>query len=530
MSQNILAEIAMPTSLYRGAQIRRLEALAIDSGIAGIELMTRAGQAAFQYLEDRWPEKAPIEIFCGGGNNGGDGYVLAALVAESGVPVKVWAMTDNVKGDALSARQWAERQGVEIQPWQGATLSPQSLVVDALLGIGLSGSLRQEYAEVIAMINASGAPVLAIDIPSGLCCDTGRTLGDAIHATATLTFVGLKQGLYTGEAVDYVGDLLLNQIDLPGELYKQIEPASYRVSPVKLMASLGTRSKLSHKGSFGHVLVIGGDKGMAGAVLLAASAAARSGAGLVSCATRAEHLPAFCAARPEVMALGVESGVDLAPLLARCSVVVIGPGLGTDAWGAELLKAALAANKPTLLDADALNLLAQDPSLNVSADTCRVLTPHPGEAGRLLGESTEAIQHDRFTAVAKLQERYQATVLLKGPGTLIAGAGIVGRGIADAGMTGAGNEDAGNEDAAIFVSQGGNPGMASGGMGDILSGVIGALMAQGMKGTEASCLGASLHAQAGDIAAELGGERGLLAMDVVDKLQMVVNGRSLESR
>ena len=259
---------------------------------------------------------------------------------------------------------------------------------------------------------------------------------------------------------------------------------------------------------------------MAGAVLLAASAAARSGAGLVSCATRTEHLPAFCAARPEVMALGVESGVDLAPLLARCSVVVIGPGLGTDAWGAELLKAALAANKPTLLDADALNLLAQDPSLNVSVDTCRVLTPHPGEAGRLLGESTETIQHDRFTAVAKLQERYQATVLLKGPGTLIAGSGI-----ADAGMT-----DADSEDAAIFVSQGGNPGMASGGMGDILSGVIGALMAQGMKGTEASCLGASLHAQAGDIAAELGGERGLLAMDVVDKLQMVVNGRSLESR
>lgn len=505
MSQNILADIAMPTSLYRGAQVRSLETLAVESGITGIELMTRAGQAAFQYLQERWPEKAPIEIFCGGGNNGGDGYVVAALAAESGVPVRVWAITDNLQGDALAARQWAEQQGVDIQPWQNAALSPQSLVVDALLGIGLSGQLRPEYGQVIKMINDSGAPIFSIDMPSGLCSDTGHALGNAIRAAATLTFIGLKQGLYTGAAADHVGDVLFNHLDVPRDIYKQVKPTSYRVSPVTLMASWAPRSKLSHKGRFGHVLVIGGDHGMAGAALLAASAAARSGAGLVSCATRPEHLPAFCAARPEVMAQGVASEVDLAPLLTRCSVVVIGPGLGSGAWGAELLRAALAANKPTLLDADALNLLAQDASLMLPSDACRVITPHPGEAQRLLGESTAEIQQDRFAAAARLRERYRATVLLKGPGTVIAG------------------------DEGLFVNQGGNPGMASGGMGDILCGVVGALMAQGLNATEASCLGASLHAQAGDLAAQEGGERGLLAMDVVDKLQMVVNGRSLES-
>lgn len=503
MSLNISAEIALPENLYRADQVRELDRLAIAGGIPGFDLMSRAGQAAFGYLQERWPEKAPIEVFCGGGNNGGDGYVVAALAAESGVPVRVWALSDKLDGDALLARQWAERQGVAIAPWCGGELSPQAVVVDALLGTGLNGEVRPAYAEAIAAINASGAPVLAIDIPSGLGSDNGMRMGECIRASATITFIGLKQGLFSGDAADHIGELVFNDLAVPRDVYQQLQPSARRSNKVLLMDLLGRRPRVAHKGLFGHVLVVGGDHGYAGAALMAAAAAARSGAGLVSCATRSEHLAAFTAARPEVMVRGVDGAADLKPLLASATVVVAGPGLGQSDWGRALLAEVLKVDKPVLFDADALNLIGERQGLaGVSAP--RIITPHPGEAGRLLSCSTVDVQRDRFASALELARRYKSTVVLKGAGSIIASEG------------------------ELFVNVGGNPGMASGGMGDVLSGIIGALLAQGLSAAAACCLGAALHGAAADLAAE-DGERGLLAMDVVEKLRVVVNGHSMVS-
>lgn len=500
MSQNILAPAQMPAELYRAEQVRQLDRLAIGAGTPGFELMSRAGLAAFQYLQQRWPERSPIDVFCGGGNNGGDGYIVAALAAASGVPVRLWALSDTLQGDAWLARQQAERAGLVARPWSGEPLSPSAIIVDALLGTGLAGEVRPVYRQVIAAINASGAPVLAVDIPSGLCSDSGRQLGAAVVASATLSFIGLKQGLFTGDASDYVGDLVFNDLAVDRDIYAQVLASALRSSVDLCRGVLPPRRRVSHKGSYGHVLVVGGDEGMAGAALLAATAAARTGAGLVSCATRRDHLPAFCAARPEIMARGVMKAADLEPLLARCSVVVVGPGLGSGSWGRALLAAVLAAGKPMVLDADALNLLAEGELQVPDNGLSRVITPHPAEAGRLLQCTTGEVQRDRFEAAAVLARRYRCTALLKGAGTLIADA------------------------ETRYVNQGGNPGMATGGMGDVLSGMIGALLAQGLGATDAARLGASLHARAADLVAAQRGERGLLALDVVDMIQRVVNG------
>ena len=498
--------LATTQILYTAAQVRELDRLAIVSGIAGFELMRRAGQAAFDRVQQYWPDHSPIEVFCGGGNNGGDGYVVAALAAEAGLPVRVWALAapESLSGDAALAWQWAQRAGVVTAQWQGELPCENSVVIDALLGIGVRGDVREHYAAAILAINSSAVPVLAIDIPSGLCSDSGRILGMAVKASQTLSFIGLKRGLFTLDALECVGDLSVADLSVPRDVYQQLSGESLTGAVRQLNLGLmlsqwGVRARNAHKGSAGHVLVVGGDYGMAGAALLAASAAARSGAGLISCATRAEHIPAFVAARPELMVHGVSSADQLRPLLAKATVVVIGPGLGQQAWGRELLIAALAASKPTLLDADALNLIANEPELLLSHSGPRILTPHPGEAARLLAWSTSALQADRFAAARTLADRFAASVLLKGGGTVIAA------------------------DASLYLCSGGNPGMASGGMGDVLSGVIGAFVAQGLSAQRATCLGVAVHAEAADIAAGAG-ERGLLASDVIDQLRGVING------
>ncbi|GAB3373187.1 NAD(P)H-hydrate dehydratase [Spongiibacter taiwanensis] len=505
MSQNILALADLPRELYRAEQVRQLDRLAIDAGTPGFELMSRAGLAAFQYLQKRWPERSPLEVFCGGGNNGGDGYVIAALAAQSGVPVRLWAMSANLQGDALLARQMAEQAGLVAQPWQGETIAGDALVVDALLGTGLAGDVRPAYRQVIEAINESGAVVLAVDIPSGLCSDSGRVLGAAVAADATISFIGLKQGLFTGEAADYVGELVFNSLAVARDIYTQVPVDTFLSRPADSGGLLPRRRRVSHKGSFGHVLVVGGDEGMAGAALLAASAAARSGAGLVSCATRGAHLAAFTAARPEIMAKAVDDADQLKPLLACCSVVVAGPGLGSGAWGRALLAEVLGAGKPMVLDADALNILAEGELALAESGLPCVITPHPAEAARLLGGTTADVQQDRFAAAQALAQRFHCGALLKGAGTLIA------------------------DGQQCFVNCSGNPGMASGGMGDVLSGMIGALLAQGLSATDAARLGASLHGQAADLVAARMGERGMLALDVVEAIPRVINGYSLDA-
>ena len=436
-------------------------------------------------------------MHCGPGNNGGDGFLLAVLAREAGLQVDVVALTPVSHGDAAAARAAWEQGGGRVYSWDGlAALPIAELHVDALYGIGLSRAPEADAASLIERINSDGSPILALDVPSGLNADSGHCPGAAIRADLTVTFIAHKRGLHTGRAADCVGVLELATLGVPASAFAHV-PCDARLLAAE---ALPPRDRYGNKGCYGHVLVIGGGQGMAGAVHLAGEAALRAGAGKVSVATRAEHVSALNAARPELMAHGVDGPQALQPMLEAADVLALGPGLGRSAWGHGLWLTALEADKPLVLDADGLNLLAREPR-QFTAPT--VLTPHPGEAGRLLGVSTDEVERDRFAAARELARRHAAVVVLKGSGSLVA-----------------------NPDGRLDVCPWGNPGMASGGMGDLLTGIIAALLAQGCSGWQAACIGAGLHARAGDRAAQAG-ERGLLASDLLAPLRAL--GNSLTS-
>jgi NAD(P)H-hydrate epimerase len=480
--------------LYRAEHVRQLDRIAIDEfGIPGNELMARAGRGAFEELRRRWPGARRVAVLSGAGNNGGDGYVVARLARSAGLQVQVFATTPpaQLRGEAAVAAQEALETGVDVQGLPAA-LTEYDLVVDAVLGSGTRGAPTGAAHAAIALMNASGVPVFALDLPSGLDPDTGHVPGEAVHAAATLCFIGLKAGLFTAQGPDCAGAVLLDDLDVPAAVYQRVSPAAQRMHEV---AEWGPRTRSAHKGDFGHVLVIGGDLGMGGAVRMAGEAALRVGAGLVSIATRPEHAAAITAARPELMVHGVNGAAALAPLLARASVVAVGCGLGTGEWGRTLLGKVLDSAQPKIVDADALNLLAMEPERRDDW----VLTPHPGEAARLLGCSGADIQKDRFQAAAEIATRFGGTLVLKGAGTVVHAPGD-----------------------CPAVCTGGNPGMASGGMGDVLTGVIAGLVAQGFTLPAAARAGVCLHACAADAAAR-DGERGLLATDLLPHLRRLVN-------
>jgi ADP-dependent NAD(P)H-hydrate dehydratase / NAD(P)H-hydrate epimerase len=487
-------------NLYTAAQVRALDRCAIDEhGIPGITLMARAADAAFRYLLESWPQPACLQVLCGTGNNGGDGFLIADLAHKRGIPVTVVQLGDaeKISGDALLARRQALSNGVSVVPFGAAMLAGEGVIVDAMLGTGLAGDVRGDYASAIEATNACGAPVLAVDIPSGLCADTGRVLGSAVRADLTVTFIGLKRGLFTLQAPDFTGAVQFSDLGVPPDVYAAVHADCSRLELEVLLERLPARPATAHKGMYGTVLVVGGDYGMAGAAALAAEAALRCGAGLVRVATRAEHVAALVARTPEVMTRGVNSGAELTPMLAAADIIVLGPGLGQSPWSLQLLQLALASGLPLVLDADALNLLAAGNLGDVRPVGDWVLTPHPGEAARLLACSTADVQANRFAALDALQQRYGGVVVLKGNGTLVSG----GEG--------------------ILLSDYGNPGMASGGMGDVLSGVIGALLAQHLPPLEAAALGVCLHGAAADIAAEAG-QRGLAASDLIPHMRSLL--------
>ena len=488
----------LPYPLYRAEQVRELDRLAIDYyGMHGIALMNAAGQALFDELRASWPEVQRLAVVCGAGNNAGDGYVAARLAHQFGIEVELYYLLpgDQLKGDAHRAWAEAEDAGVSMINFDGQRIDGHELIIDALLGTGLNGPVDGLMAEAIAAINAAGVPVIAADIPSGLSADTGSVMGCAVKADATVTFIALKRGLFTADGPDHCGRLLFNELHVPHAIYGHLPAGVQRLDYAAMADLLKPRARHTHKGQCGHVLVVGGDTGMAGAVRLAGEAALRVGAGLVSLATRREHASHIAAMRPELICHGVETAAELQALLARATVIVVGPGLGQDAWGRELLSCLLQSRLPMVMDADALNLLAEEPAFGDKW----VLTPHPGEAARMLGCDSATVQQDRFSAIASLQASYGGVVVLKGCGSLILDV---------------------HHDLALCSE--GNPGMASAGMGDVLSGVIGGLIAQGYPLALAACLGVVLHAHAGDCAAAQG-ERGLLASDLFAPLRRLVN-------
>ncbi|RZA06932.1 MAG: NAD(P)H-hydrate dehydratase [Moraxellaceae bacterium] len=491
------------TNLYSTDQVYALDAAAIASGIPGIQLMKRAGRAAFELLIERFPTPELIHVYCGAGKNGGDGYVLAALAAQRKIPVQVIQLTagDKLTGEARAAYDFAVQEQVPIITFDDANAPTSGVIVDALLGIGLQGEVRPAFAVAISQINTSSLPVLAIDIPSGLNGDTGATHGAVVNAALTITFIGVKRGLLTGRGPAVCGEIVLSDLAIPENIYDQHEVSVEQLHLIDLLELLPPRLADANKGHFGHVLVIGGDYGYGGAVIMTAEAAARSGAGLVSVATRPEHIPAILTRCPEIIARGVASGQELEQLFARATVLVIGPGLGRSPWSEQLLQAAATSGLPMVVDADALNIIAEGRVLpTFIPHPTWLFTPHPGEAGRLLGLSNHDVNADRFAAITRLQHKLGGTVILKGAGSLVLG---------ESGTTG--------------VVTAGNPGMATGGMGDVLSGILGALIAQGLSVEDAAQLGASLHASASDVAVKKVGQRGLLATDIIPYVSQLLS-------
>ncbi|MCF7980648.1 MAG: NAD(P)H-hydrate dehydratase [Pseudomonadales bacterium] len=493
---------SLPAKLYRAEQVRELDRCAIqDFHIPGIRLMRRAGQATFDYLRRQWSGVKAISVWCGSGNNGGDGYIVAGLACRQGIQVQLIQVGEESKlrGDARLACDWARQEGVVFSVFDSFCVPEGEVIIDALLGTGLMGEVSGRYAQAVSIIDESEIPVLAVDIPSGLCSDTGAVLGQAVMADATMTFIGAKQGLLTGAGPAHCGNLVFDDLAVPAEVFDRVEYETDRIDAELLAGWLPARPRDAHKGDFGRVLVVGGNLGTGGAALMAAQAAGRAGAGLVHLATRPEHLAAVLARCPEVMAHGVNSGQDLEPMLADTDVVVIGPGLGQNAWSEQLLRVVLASDRPLVVDADALNLISTGVA-NHSHRNNWLLTPHPGEAARLMASTTVRIQSNRFDSIKRLQQQYGGTVVLKGAGSLICD----------------------GEKSTIALCSAGNPGMASGGMGDVLSGVLGGLLAQGFSLSKAARLGVSLHAAAADKAAQAG-ERGMLATDLLPHLRKLVN-------
>jgi ADP-dependent NAD(P)H-hydrate dehydratase / NAD(P)H-hydrate epimerase len=488
----------LPLSLYSAAQVRELDRRAVEHhGIPGAELMARAGAAIVRAVRVRWPRAKRLAVVCGPGNNGGDGYVAARLARQAGLDPVVFTVGKRAPaGDAAAARAECLSAGVATQDITAARLAEADAVVDALFGSGLERAVDGEWRGAVDAINAAARPVVAADVPSGLNADTGAVMGAAVRADVTVCFIGLKAGLYTGAGREYAGEILFDDLEVPPAVYHDIAASAQRLTPAELRSLVRRRPRDSHKGAFGRVLVIGGGPGMAGAARLCGEAAYRTGAGLVTLATHPAHATGTGAACPELLVYGVRSAPALTPLRAAASAVAVGPGLSRTPWARAMYRAALATAAPLVVDADALNLLAGTRAKKKHW----ILTPHPGEAARLLRVTTEEVQRDRLAAARAIVDRYGGVCVLKGAGTLIATAAHT----------------------TVALCDRGNPGMASGGSGDVLSGVIAALCAQGMPAYDAARLGVWLHASAGDDAAAHG-EIGLIASDLLPHLRRRLN-------
>lgn len=493
-----------------------LEPIYTVAGIRSIEkrvtadaepvLMERAGRAAaeeaFRLTMDR---SGPVLIACGPGNNGGDGFVMARrlLQAKRQVVVAFAGDAARLPPDARAAHSaWCEAGGETVAELPPAPEEGWALVADALFGIGLQRPVTDRYQAWIEFLNAQDGPRMAIDIPSGLDADTGRVLGSAFRATHTLTFIALKPGLLTLDGPDHAGAVIIRSLDIdPGAC---LSADGLRIRPALFRDHLRPRQFNSHKGSYGQVGVIGGAAGMNGAALLSGRAALKLGAGRVFVGLLDDDAPSVDPAQPELMLRTPGT------ILEEASVLAVGPGLGCDGIAIDLLEQAIALDRPLLLDADALNILGCEPRLRKachdrSAPT--LLTPHPGEAGRLLQSDTAAVQDDRVAAACEIARRLDALVALKGCGSIVA-----------------------TPDGRWFINCTGHPGMAAAGMGDVLTGLIAALLAQHWPAEHALIAAVHLHGAAADRLAREGiGPLGLSASEVIEASRGVFNGWIVQS-
>ncbi|MYD43151.1 MAG: NAD(P)H-hydrate dehydratase [Gammaproteobacteria bacterium] len=479
--------------VYTGTECREIDRVAIEEyGIESFRLMHRAAHFAKIELLNRWSNPNSVTIVCGAGNNAGDGYLLAEGLHARGVAVQIMQIgaLDRLQGDAQRAFKAIEKLDLEFSSNSGMH---GEIIVDALLGTGVRGAIRPNFVDAIDRINASSRPILALDLPSGIDADTGGFLtAEPVRATLTTCFVGRKFALVTGSARNVAGEVASSDLDIPEQAFECV--AGTRVIPTSAdECRLPSRPPNSHKGHFGHVLIVGGNRGMGGAALLAGEACLRTGAGLVSVVTHSDHAPALLAARPELMIRGSADGLVDESLLNRADVIAVGPGLGRDAWAQQALKSVVAKQMPLVVDADALHWLA-DSKHQLPKNS--IVTPHPGEAAHLLNVATSSIENDRASAIKNITQQFACVGVLKGAGSLIA-----------------------NHGELYGVCDIAEPTLSTAGSGDVLTGVIAACLAQLKKSLTATALGVHLHATAGCRARETGGGRGVIAGDFISALR-----------
>lgn len=471
----------------------------LTQSVPPILLMKKAAQAAFRFILNTWPKARHWLIICGPGNNGGDGYCIAAHARLAGYHVTVYSPTTEKKivAPARDARQQWLDIGGEICSDAYCWPTSVDLIIDGLLGTGCRCLPSPSLLQVIAKINQAGCPILSLDIPSGLVADTGTLSGNAVKATATLTFLAFKPGLLTGKAREFTGQLHIAH--LGADALPFYHKTSARCLDIQdLSFWLKPRAATAHKGEMGKIVIIGGSEGTAGAVRLSGESALRSGAGLVRVLTHASNIPPLLTARPELMPAPLNDD-NLDAGLACGDFIVIGPGLGRDGVAKNAIERVRKSEIPQLWDADALNFLAIMPNNSQN----RILTPHPGEAARLLDCSIDEIEQDRLAAAHAICQRYGGVVVLKGAGTVIV-----------------------NQQGETRIVANGNPGMATAGMGDVLCGVIAAMVGQKLSLFDATCAAVVAHGSAADLCAAESGMRGLLASDLFLPLRRIVNPKT----
>jgi NAD(P)H-hydrate epimerase len=494
--------------LVDAEEMRAIDRAAIeDFGIPALTLMDRAGRGVADAAAELAGPRGRFVVVCGGGNNGGDGYVAARLLRAAGRDARVMALVPAhvLSPDARTVREQAERAGVPIDDGVLAPLAAGvgDVVIDAIFGTGLRRPPEGLFAGAIAAIEVArvgGARVLAVDVPSGLSADTGRPLGLCVRADRTVTFAFLKRGLAIHPGLALAGETTVVDIGIPPEAARRVPVGCELLTEVEAKVLVPRRPPEAHKGDAGRLLVVAGSPGKSGAAHLALLGALRGGAGLVTLAARPEVLPLALAGRPEAMSLALPGDGplgrgDLATLVAAAREVdalAIGPGIPRGPDTAELIRTLLQkVGKPAVVDADGLNALAADPGLLAGLGVPLLLTPHPGEMARLCGTSIAEVQADRIGIATARARAWKATVLLKGARTVVA-----------------------DPEGPPAVIPTGNPGLATGGSGDVLTGLCGALLAGGLSPGAAGRAGAWVHGRAGDLAAAKHGERGLVASDV----------------
>lgn len=469
--------------------VTQLEQQALVGQTNAQALIAAAGQELAQIIVKKWPQAQQVAIFCGAGNNGADGYSAALALAALGVQPLLVVVAPPRSASAQVLHAACQKQAVA-QCTPSEALLQADVVVDAMLGNGAKGRpLAGAYLHAVNAVSACGLPVLAVDMPTGVLADTAAVGQVAVKATRTVAFIAPRLAHTTGAAAQYCGVVTIHSLGVPSG---GSEPLAYWVQQQQ-GAFLPKRPVDAHKGTQGHLLIIGGGAGMGGAALLAAEAALRAGAGKITVLTMAEHVPAFLARQPELMVRGVASGECIKGWLAQADAVMIGSGLGLTPWGKSLWHQAINTPKPLLCDADALTWWGRLQHTPRQGPT--VFTPHPGEAAFLLGCTANAVQQNRLLSLQQLVRQLGGTVVLKGNGTLVS-----------------------RRQQPPLLLGCGNPGMAVGGMGDVLSGIVSALLCQGLSPDEAAFYGAWWHGRSGDAVAAKQGEVGLLPTDLIAAL------------